>query len=114
LEYQDYQLVSVDEQVEYGLRTPDGTVIWPPETYRGYPFSTNEERAAFQDILNAAAVELKLDIATFVGGFQWVPRSRTTLVVAKVYDQHLDIGHPWPVEPQEPTPEWVEDTGPPG
>jgi hypothetical protein len=88
----DAHLEDMSEEVEFGLRTPDGTVLWPPDTYRGYPFATPQERNALADILLEAGRELKVDPVSFAASFKWVPRSKTTFVVCRVADTVLDMG----------------------
>lgn len=87
----EYQLVSVREDVEYGLRTPSGNVIWPPDTYRGFDFSDEAQRADMPNVLRVAGSELGFDPEEFAGSFKWVPRSVTTMIVAKVSDGDIGI-----------------------
>lgn len=87
----EYQLVSVEEAVEYGLQTPDGTVIWPPQDYRGFAIDTAADRAELPTVLRVCAGELLLDPESFAAGFGWVPRAVMTTVVAKVLDGRLSI-----------------------
>jgi hypothetical protein len=87
----EYQLVSVTEAVEYGLKTPSGEVIWPPLDYRGFAIDTEAARSDLPNVLRVCAGELKLDPEPFVAGFRWVPRSVTTMVVAKVFDESIPI-----------------------
>ncbi len=105
----EYQLNQVTEEVEYGLLCPDGTVLWPPDTYRGYAFDTDEQRNGFAQILIGAAQELKIEPTVFIGAFGWVPREKTTYVVSKVHDGSVEMGHQWkvdevPVDGESPDP----------
>lgn len=97
----EYQLNEVEEQINYGLRCPDGSVIWPPDTYKGYPINTEQERNDFANILVGAAQELKINPTVFVSAFAWVPRQSITYVISKVPDQVIEMGHQWPIEEQE-------------
>lgn len=98
----EYQLNDVVETVNYGLRCPDGSVIWPPDTYKGYPIDTDQERNDFANILVGAAQELKIDPTVFVGAFAWVPRQSITYVISKVPDQAIEMGYQWPIEEETP------------
>lgn len=98
-----YELGSIVEEVEYGLRTPDGTIIWPPDQFLGHPIDTETDRNALPEALRAHAVELKINHDAFLGSYQWVPRTRTTTVVYKLDDDVL-FGPQTPAEPQAPTP----------
>lgn len=87
----EHQLVSVTETIEYGLRTPDGTVIWPPGTYKDFPIDTEAARSDMGNVLRVAASNLMLDPEGFVSGFGWVFRTVTATVVAKVSPTGLAI-----------------------
>lgn len=104
-----YQLNNVEELVDYGLRCPDGTVLWPPNTYRGYEFDTAELRNGFASVLAGAAGELKIDPGAFVSAFAWVPRYVSSYVISRVEDDAIEMGHQWlqteaPVDEEQPEP----------
>lgn len=98
----EYQLNEVIEEVEIGLRCPDGSIIWPPDDYKGYSFKTIEERNNFPQILIGSAQELKIDPQVWISAFAWVPRLKTTMVVSKVPDEVVEMGHQWPIPEQTP------------
>lgn len=108
----EYQLNAVEERVDYGLRCPDGTILWPPDTYKGYAFDTDELRNGFADMLVGAAAELKIDPTVFVSAFAWVPRYSVIYVIGKVVDDVITMGYVWPqpevdqnpVDGEQPTP----------
>lgn len=99
-----YTLGEVTETVEYGLLTPSGAVVWPPEDYRGYPLNTAEERARICEILRVGGAEMLLDPEQFAGGFSWVSRRRTMTVVYGMSTETLAIDHDWPAERTNSTP----------
>ena len=93
-----YELNEATEQIDYGLRCPDGTVIWPPETYKGYPFETAKQRNEFPEILAGAAKELKVTPSVWISAFSWVPRQSMIYVISKVPDEVIKMGDQWPEE----------------
>lgn len=100
------ELLDLTEELEYGLGCPDGTVIWPPQSWHGYPIATAQDRNGFADILLAAGKDMNVDPTAFARAFMWVPRSRTTIVLSKVAETALDMGVTFdvPVTDGEPTP----------
>lgn len=88
---------TVTEATEIGLLCPDGSVIWPPQTYVGHGIATPEERNAIPNLLAAAAPQMRLDPQTFLASFRWVFRTVTTVVLMKTEEDSLDMTARWEV-----------------
>ena len=71
---------SVFRETEIGLALPDGTQVWPPDEYRGFPIKDQTDRENFVSNLKNAALELHFPEADFLSKFQWVVRERITAV----------------------------------
>lgn len=60
--------------VQWGLRLPDGTVVWPPGDYKGHPLHTPQDRAVLASVLAATARDLGFHEPTFLAHYGWAQR----------------------------------------
>lgn len=59
---------------DVGLRLPNGTEVWPPSDYKGFVFSTPEERGKLLEVLVQTEADLNLPAGSFVGQHAWLKR----------------------------------------
>lgn len=64
-----------------GLRLPDGTEIYPPDTWHQRSLETPEDRRVIHQSIVIAARNLSISENELLGRFAWVTRSRMTAVV---------------------------------
>lgn len=67
-------LPPLSPEVQWGLRLPDGTVVWEDTLYRGHPLCTAEQRATIVEVLRRTAADLNFDEITFLGNYGWARR----------------------------------------
>ena len=60
--------------VEIGLRLPNGTHIWPPLEYKGFPIETSEQRHKLAEALTQTEADLNMSPGYFVQLHAWVQR----------------------------------------
>jgi hypothetical protein len=60
--------------VQYGLRQPDGHVVWPPGTYKERPLATGADRAALLEALRVTADDLGFPREVFLAHYGWASR----------------------------------------
>jgi hypothetical protein len=59
---------------DVGLRLPNGTEVWPPSDYKGFAFSTPEDRGKLLEVLVQTEADLNLPPGSFVGQHAWLKR----------------------------------------
>lgn len=59
---------------DVGLRLPNGTEVWPPSDYKGFSFSTPEERGKLLEVLAQTEADLNLPVGSFVQQHAWMKR----------------------------------------
>lgn len=64
-----------------GLRLPNGTEVFPPNTWHGHALHGPENRRAIYDAICNSARNLGLDEVELLGRYSWVTRSRVTAIV---------------------------------
>ena len=82
-----------DVDYEVGLRLPDGTEVWPPDTWHDHPLVSDEDRRTILTAIAASATKLGMDAAELVSRYRWVVREKhsyTTVVLVDGHDTDLD------------------------
>ena len=69
---------NVIREQEIGLRLPNGTQIYPPETWHGHSLDGAENRDGLLQTLRAAAANLGYPEESFLEHYQWVTRDKIT------------------------------------
>ena len=59
---------------QWGLKVPNGNVVWDNALYCGNPLATPEQRVAVTEALKKTALELGFVPEDFLKGFGWVSR----------------------------------------
>ncbi|QDF18575.1 hypothetical protein SEA_PUPPER_89 [Gordonia phage Pupper] len=67
---------------EHGLRLPDGTTVWQPDTWNGMPLATESDRQAIEQVLIAKLIEVG-GSTEFLGQYLWLKRFSTFTVVSE-------------------------------
>ena len=79
----------VSREQEIGLRLPNGTAIFPPETWHEHPLVTAADREAVVGLIRAAAVRLGYDDEDhFLPHYGWATREK---ICAVVYEQGEEL-----------------------
>lgn len=84
----------VTREQEIGLRLPNGTTVYPPDTWHGHPLTDAAEREAIVALIRAAAIRLGYDENHFVEHYAWATREKISAVVYEQGDElpFLDTG----------------------
>ena len=64
----------VSPAVQWGLRLPNGTIVWDNCLYQGHPLATPEQRAVLLAVLQKTAADLSFDEQEFIGHYGWARR----------------------------------------
>lgn len=75
---QDSELISRTEEIQIGLKLPDGRIVWPPDEYKGYPLNTTQQRATVLEVLKKTAGDLSFTEEAFIRHYGWATRKLTT------------------------------------
>ena len=59
---------------EFGLRLPNGTVVWPPTCYKGHGIDTPDDRAQLLAVLKKTAADLDFVEREFLAHYRWITR----------------------------------------
>jgi hypothetical protein len=116
LSHKSPEIQHLEEEAEYGMRLPNGTEIWPPETFNGTDSTTAEKRHAIVEALRAAEVNLGKEPEQLLAEYQWIVRYRKTMVIVEwtpgfevpLTDPHI-IALPEPQSPingEQVVPDW--------
>lgn len=91
----------VVREQEYGLKLPDGSIIWPPGQWHGCGFATSEEREKlFRSVKNSAA-NMGFVPEVLSEQYGWVTRAKITAVVYADYgDEVIPFSETGYVDPQ--------------
>ena len=80
---------------EIGLRLPDNTLVFPPDSWHDRPLDTPIARLSILDALRASARNLGMPETELLGRFSWVRREREILCVSRVLaDTFHDMDDP--------------------
>lgn len=84
-------IVNLDPEFEWGLRLPDGKVVWPPSRFYGSDFQTEEERAGITKAIVDAIANMSLPLQTTLATYSWLRRERQTIIVERfqAYDMQV-------------------------
>ena len=97
-------------ETEIGLRLPDGTEIWPPETWHGRSLVTLGDRHLIFDAIAASATNLGLDEGFLASQYRWVTRFRNTYTTVTVGETvETDMFDPNVTQIETPEPLRLED-----
>lgn len=77
----------IQEQRVIGLRLPNGSEIWPGDTWHGHNVVTAEDREKVVEAIKVSAANLGMDESLLLERYQWVVR------VDKVYTAYV-VGSP--------------------
>jgi hypothetical protein len=88
---------------DVGLRLPNGTEVWPPSDYKGFLFSTPEERGKLLEVLIQTEADLNLPVGSFVQQHSWMKREWKPAGAFPIDDSELVVvsvsnGNDVPVE----------------
>jgi hypothetical protein len=61
-------------RVQFGLRLPNGEIVWDTELYQNRGLATTEQRAALLVALRQTAVDLSFPEQDFLGFYGWARR----------------------------------------
>lgn len=81
--YDDVQFHTVSET---GLKLPDGTLIFPPDTWHGRGVETNDDRAVIVSALRESAVNLGIAETELLDRYKWHVRDKQTITVTRRMD----------------------------
>ena len=73
---------------EIGLRTQNGTEIWPPEKYLGYSIATKRDREAFMGQMETSAKQMDMDQGWFLDGFRWITKRTLKIEIVLERSEH--------------------------
>lgn len=73
--------LDVQEQTLVGLRLPDGTEIWPGETWHGRGVETPEDRQVIVEAIRASAPNMGIDEGLLLTNYHWLIRVDTSYTV---------------------------------
>lgn len=59
---------------QWGLRLPNGSVVWDNSLWLGRSLATPEDRTVLVEVLRKTAVEIGFEEATFLGCYGWATR----------------------------------------
>lgn len=76
--------ISTATLTETGLRCPDGTEIWPPETWHSHPLATEAERDVVAQAIIDAAATVHMPVEDLISRYTWVTRSRVIRTVTLI------------------------------
>lgn len=65
---------------EIGLQMPDGTLIFPPNTWHGRPLATPEDRKIIVDAIATSASNLGMSAQELMGRYHWVVRNQQVVI----------------------------------
>lgn len=77
-----FEGLTSDEEV--GIRLPDGTIVWPPDTLQGHPLSTEDQRQAIVALLRQTATDLHIPPDQFLANYLWVIRKKITVTLTQL------------------------------
>jgi len=75
---------SINAEDEVGLRTPDGSIIWPPDLVQGYSLETEQGRQSLIAALREHAESLHIPADQLLANYLWVIRKRITITVSQL------------------------------
>lgn len=74
---------TVTREQEIGLQLPDGTKVFPPDTWHDHPLATPADREVILGLLRAAATSLGEPEIELLDRYHWVTRDK---IIATVYE----------------------------
>lgn len=83
-------VVSLEPESEWGLRLPNGRVVWPPEQFYGTGYQTEQERGAVANAIAAALDNMSLPRDPNLGQYGWVRRERQTVILERTIAYDID------------------------
>lgn len=93
-----------------GLRLPDGTEIFPPETWHGRGFETAEDRKVVLGALVESAGNLGIDSAELLSQYVWIDRKQDVLtIIFPGLDQPRPLDDPALTTVEDPNPVDAEE-----
>ncbi|AON96852.1 hypothetical protein BI081_gp255 [Mycobacterium phage Tonenili] len=85
----------VTSEIEIGLKLPDGTQIFPPETFHGSSLATAEDRQAIHAALLVAAANMGYPPDRIQEDYSWIQRENEVVTIRRpVAIQELRIDDP--------------------
>ena len=98
-------------QVETGLRLPDGTEVWPPNTWHGHQVHTPEGRQRVVEAITVSAANLGMTPEDLIEHYRWIVREKHLYITTVCNDgTEVELDSPL-VLPVPDTPD--SDTGDP-
>lgn len=77
-------------QVETGLRLPDGTEVWPPNTWHGHQPNLPEDRQRILEAITLSAGNLGMIPADLTEQYRWIVREKH-LYITTVCDSGTEM-----------------------
>ncbi|AXQ51690.1 hypothetical protein SEA_COLT_81 [Mycobacterium phage Colt] len=109
--------VDVVAEFEIGLELPDGTQIFPPETFRGRSLATPEDRKVIHDSLLVAMDNMGYPRSRALEDYHWVRRETEVVTIRRsIAINRLAIDDGFVISSPESADAIVENetSGPPG
>jgi hypothetical protein len=111
--------VQFRSETETGLKLPDGTLVFPPDTWHGRGVLTNEDRAVIVAALQESANHHGIPVADMLDKYKWHVREKMIITVTRRMDgRNHDLDDPTLTDqiaeivdgegPSEPPGEWHE------
>lgn len=107
--------VQVEHRVDWGLRLPDGTEIWHPETFHGRAVDTPENRRVIAEALEHSSKNLGFgESSRLLDEYHWIARETQIIIIERPLEQELrslnDPGAVGVSSSEEDSPDEVVDT----
>jgi hypothetical protein len=77
-------------EIETGLRLPDGTEVWPPDTWHGHQVTTPESRQRLLEAITISAANLGMIPEDLTEQYRWIVREKH-LYITTVCDSGTEI-----------------------
>lgn len=71
------------ESLRVGLQLPNGSILWPPDTYLGHDITTVDDRRKFVDHLRESATQMQFEEADLLGRYKWISQGKYVVTITK-------------------------------